>query len=103
MRTARSPEADEEGVYTVEQGVEFLLHMDVSCPEGFAGGLYALAFPDGVVPSLGEGTLTADETEIGQWSADGESSRVLRGWKAPRQSRPSPWKFESPLWKTAAK
>ena len=71
------PEADEEGVYTVEQGVEFLLHMDVSCPEGFAGGLYALAFPDGVVPSLGEDTLTADETEIGQWSADGESSRVL--------------------------
>ncbi len=71
------PEADEEGVYTVEQGAEFLLHMDVSCPEGFAGGLYALTFPDGVVPSPGEGKLAADEAEIGSWSADGESSRVL--------------------------
>lgn len=43
------PEADEDGVYTVEQGVEFVLHMDVACPEGFAEGQYAVAFPECVM------------------------------------------------------
>lgn len=71
------PETDEDGAYLVEQGVEFVLHMDVACPEGFAEGQYAVAFPEGVIPSAGEGVLAAEETEIGRWSADGESARVL--------------------------
>ena len=81
------PEADEDGVYTVEQGVEFVLHMDISCPEGFAEGQYAVAFPEGVIPSAGEGVLAAEETEIGRWSADGESARVLLRLDEAAQSR----------------
>lgn len=81
------PEADEDGVYTVEQGVEFVLHMDVACPEGFAEGQYAVAFPEGVIPSAGEGVLAAEETEIGRWSADGESARVLLRLDEAAQSR----------------
>lgn len=81
------PEADEDGVYIVEQGVEFVLHMDVACPEGFAEGLYAAAFPEGVIPSAGEGVLAAEETEIGRWSADGESARVLLRLDEAAQSR----------------
>ena len=81
------PEADEDGVYTVEQGVEFVLHMDVACPEGFAEGQYAVAFPEGVIPSAGEGVLAAEETEIGRWSADGESACVLLRLDEAAQSR----------------
>lgn len=81
------PEADEDGVYIVEQGVEFVLHMDVACPEGFAEGQYAVAFPEGVIPSAGEGVLAAEETEIGRWSADGESARVLLRLDEAAQSR----------------
>ena len=71
------PETDEDGAYLVEQGAEFVLHMEIACPEGFAEGLYAVAFPEGVIPSVGEGVLTADEAEIGHWSADGENARAL--------------------------
>ena len=71
------PETDEDGAYLVEQGAEFVLHMEIACPEGFAEGLYGVAFPEGVIPSAGEGVLTADEAEIGHWSADGENARVL--------------------------
>ena len=81
------PEADEDGVYTVEQGAEFVLHMEIACPEGFAEGLYAVAFPEGVIPSAGEGVLTADEAEIGHWSADGENARVLLRLDEAAQSR----------------
>lgn len=81
------PEADEDGVYIVEQGVEFVLHMDVACPEGFAEGQYAVAFPEGVIPSAGEGVLAAEETEIGRWSADGESARILLRLDEAAQSR----------------
>lgn len=96
------PEADEDGVYIVEQGVEFVLHMDVACPEGFAEGLYAAAFPEGVIPSAGEGVLAAEETEIGRWSADGESAVFCCGWmKPPKAGRSSRWSCGCPSGKPA--
>lgn len=81
------PETDEDGAYLVEQGAEFVLHMEIACPEGFAEGQYAVAFPEGVIPSAGEGVLTAEETETGRWNADGESVRVLLRLDEAAQSR----------------
>lgn len=40
-----------------------------------------------MIPSAGEGVLAAEETEIGRWSADGESARVLLRLDEAAQSR----------------
>ena len=68
-------EADENGVYTVNQSAEYTLNMAFEAESGYEAGAYAYALGENVVPA-GEGGVLNGETVVGAWRADAENGCV---------------------------
>ncbi|MDD6873446.1 MAG: VWA domain-containing protein, partial [Clostridiales bacterium] len=68
-------EADENGVYTVNQNAEYTLNMAFDAEYGFEAGAYAYALGENAVPA-GEGDVLNSEAAVGAWRADAENGCV---------------------------
>ena len=68
-------EADENGVYTVNQNAEYTLNMAFDVESGYEAGAYAYALGENAVPA-GEGDVLNGEAAVGAWRADAENGCV---------------------------
>lgn len=68
-------EADENGVYTVNQNAEYTLNMAFDAEYGYEAGAYAYALGENAVPA-GEGDVLNGEAVVGAWRADAENGCV---------------------------
>ena len=68
-------EADENGLYTVNQNAEYTLNMAFDAPSNLEAGVYAYALSENAVPA-GEGDILNGEAVVGAWRADAENACV---------------------------
>ena len=87
-------EADENGVYTVNQNAEYTLNMAFDAEYGFEAGAYAYALGENAVPA-GEGDVLNSEAAVGAWRADAENGcvRIVLDESAPSMRLSVPVSF----------
>ena len=87
-------EADENGVYTVNQNAEYTLNMAFDTESGYEAGAYAYALGENAVPA-GEGGVLNGEAVVGAWRADAENGcvRVVLDAGAPSMRLSVPVSF----------
>ncbi len=87
-------EADENGVYTVNQNAEYTLNMAFDAEYGYEAGAYAYALGENAVPA-GEGDVLSSEAAVGAWRADAENGcvRIVLDDSAPSMRLSVPVSF----------
>ena len=87
-------EADENGVYTVNQNAEYTLNMAFDVESGYEAGAYAYALGENAVPA-GEGDVLNSEAAVGAWRADAENGcvRIVLDESAPSMRLSVPVSF----------
>ena len=87
-------EADENGVYTVNQNAEYTLNMAFDAEYGYEAGAYAYALGENAVPA-GEGDVLNSEAAVGAWRADAENGcvRIVLDESAPSMRLSVPMSF----------
>ena len=87
-------EADENGVYTVNQNAEYTLNMAFDAEYGYEAGAYAYALGENAVPA-GEGDVLSSEAAVGAWRADAENGcvRIVLDESAPSMRLSVPVSF----------
>ena len=87
-------EADENGVYTVNQNAEYTLNMAFDAEYGYEAGAYAYALGENAVPA-GEGDVLNSEAAVGAWRADAENGcvRIVLDESAPSMRLSVPVSF----------
>ena len=87
-------EADENGVYTVNQNAEYTLNMAFDAEYGYEAGAYAYALGENAVPA-GEGDVLNGEAAVGAWRADAENGcvRIVLDESAPSMRLSVPVSF----------
>ena len=87
-------EADENGVYTVNQNAEYTLNMAFDMESGYEAGAYAYALGENAVPA-GEGGVLNGEAVVGAWRADAENGcvRIVLDESAPSMRLSVPVSF----------
>ena len=87
-------EADENGVYTVNQNAEYTLNMAFDAEYGYEAGAYVYALGENAVPA-GEGDVLNSEAAVGAWRADAENGcvRIVLDESAPSMRLSVPMSF----------
>ena len=87
-------EADENGVYTVNQNAEYTLNVAFEAASGYEAGAYAYVLGENAVPA-GEGDVLSGEIVVGAWRADAEGScvRIVLDESAPSMRLSVPVSF----------